>query len=364
MRRAGYTLIELLVIVVIAALLVSIAIPAFSALLASSRESLAQNSLQQAIFSARDAASSNIGGGDTAAVFFFDPARGITVGIYEQVGKAFSDASANGDDVLRDVFVPIPSMEPVQLPPDYSVRGFVLGTQLRDDDWYEELTEYSPVGGSLQPGGTGSSQRGPGAWVFPETDFYDKTSQTDGADRQTFMVRFTAGTGTLSRDSTSALVLSPRPSNLNRNTPTGIVPIGQAEDLKAWAVRALISSSLDVDQRRALLGNRSSDTVLARPVTDIALYRERRLAQMLQLRGLNRATNSIYLNSNNPEVDTSLFRDSTLASNRVDLETRITQWIEGRLALDNPRQAGTALEADSAVYTIGTYFGDLVEVVR
>lgn len=361
MRRAGYTLIELLVVVVIASLLVSIAIPAFSALLASSRESLAQNSLQQAIFSARDAAASAIGGGDTAAVFFYVPGQGITVGIYQKVGTLSDDSLNPGDDPRRDVFVPIPSMEAVQLPPDYSVRGFVLGTQLRDRDWYEALTEYSPAPGTLQPGGSSPSDRGPGAWVFPETDFYDKEVQDDGADRQTFMVRFTAGTGTLSRDNTSALIVDPRPSNLDRTTT---MPINQAQDLRAWAVRALISSSLTAPEKQELLGNESGDTVLARPVTDIALYRERRLAQMLQLRNLNRDTNSIYAKDDKPEVDTSLFRDSTLAGQRVELETRITQWMEGRLALDAQRDVGSALEADSAVYTVGTYFGELVEVVR
>ena len=113
-----------------------------------------------------------------------------------------------------------------------------------------------------------------------------------------------------------------------------------------------------------LIGNESSDTVLARPVTDISLYRERRLGQMLQVRSLNRDTNSIYLKGDNPEVDTSLFRDSQLAGDRLALETRITQWMEGRLALESDRDAGSALEADSAVYTVGSYFGELVEVVR
>lgn len=363
MIRRGYTLVELLVVIVIGAILVGIAIPAFSALLSSSRESLAQNSLQQSIYAARDAAASRIGGGDAAAVFFYDPSRGTTVGIYEQVGT-LNDASANGLNVVRDVFVPISTMEPVQLPPDYSVRGFVLGTQLRDEDWYEDLTDYSPASGGIQPGGPNGSQRGPGAWVFPETDFYDKEQQDDGRDRQTFMIRFTAGTGALSRSNNSALILDPRPSNLNRSTPAAIQPIDQAEDLKAWTVRALISAGLTSMDLQNLLGNRSSDTVLARPVSDISMYRERRLAQMLQLRGLNRSTNTIYLKSDNPEVDTSLFRDSTLASQRVDLETRITQWIEGRLALDNQRDEGSALEADSSVYTVSSYFGELVEVKR
>lgn len=358
MMRRAYTLVELLVVIVIGALLVSIAIPAFSALLASSRESLAQNSLQQAILSARDAAASNIGGGDTAAVFFYEPGRGITIGIYEQVGT-LNDTSENGSfTVIRDVFVPISSMEAAQLPPDFSVRGFVLGTQLRDEDWYEELTNYSPVNGSA------SSDRGPGAWVFPETAFYDKTDQLDGADRQTFMVRFSAGSGTLSRSSNSALVLDPRPSNAGRTTPAALTPLSQAEDLRVWTVRALISTGVTATELEQLLGNESSDTVLARPVSDIALYRERRLAQMLQLRSLNRDTDTIYSKSENPEVDSSLFRDSMLGSQRLELETRITQWIEGRLALENNRDAGTALEADSAVYTIGSYFGDLVEVNR
>ncbi|MFI4893949.1 MAG: Tfp pilus assembly protein FimT/FimU [Phycisphaerales bacterium JB058] len=363
MRRAGYTLIELLVVIVIGALLVGIAVPAFQAILTSSRESLAQNALQQAILSARDAAAANVGGGDTAAVFFFDADRGITVGIYEKIGELSDDSDNDAGSALRDVFVPITSMEPVQLPPDYAVRGFVLGTQLRDEDWYEDLVDYSP-GSGLQTGGNTGSDRGPGAWVFPETDFYNKLEQDDGADRQTFMVRFTAGTGTLSRDATSALILDPRPSNLDRPTLPAIQPLDQAEDLRTWAKRVLISTGLSDVELQQLIGNESGDTVLARPITDLALYRERRLGQMLQVRNLNRDTSSIYLKDEDPEVDSSLFRDSQLADDRVELETRITQWLEGRLALESDRDAGSALEAESSVYTVGSYFGELVEVVR
>lgn len=363
MSRRAYTLVELLVVIVIGAILVGIAVPSFQALLASSRESLAQNGLQQAIYSARDMATRNLGGGDAAAVFFYDRNRGLTVGVYEQVGSIDDDSSnSDSDTAQRDVFVPIAGMEAVGLPPGYAVRGFVLGTQLRDEDWYEELTEYNPPSGTLQPGG--GSDRGPGAWVFPETDFYDQTAQDDGADRQTFMIRFEAGTGALSRVNTSALVLDPRLSGENRALVGSIEPINQAEDLKSWAVRAVNTQSVSGDERIELIGNESSDTVLARAVTDIALYRERRMAQMLGLRGLNRQTDTIYEPGDEPEIDSALFRDATLASDRVALETRITQWIEGRLAIEDNDAAGTAAEADSAIYTISAYFGDLVEVNR
>lgn len=363
MSRRAYTLVELLVVIVIGAILVGIAVPSFQALLASSRESLAQNGLQQAIYSARDMATRNLGGGDAAAVFFYDRNRGLTVGVYEQIGSIDDDSSnSDSDTAQRDVFVPIAGMEAVGLPPGYAVRGFVLGTQLRDEDWYEELTEYNPPSGTLQPGG--GSDRGPGAWVFPETDFYDQTAQDDGADRQTFMIRFEAGTGALSRVNTSALVLDPRLSGENRALVGSIEPINQAEDLKSWAVRAVNTQSVSGDERIELIGNESSDTVLARAVTDIALYRERRMAQMLGLRGLNRQTDTIYEPEDMPEIDSALFRDATLASDRVALETRITQWIEGRLAIEDNDAAGTAAEADSAIYTISAYFGDLVEVNR
>ena len=361
MIRRAYTIVELLVVIVIGALLLGIAVPAFQSILSSSKQSMAQNSLQQAIYAARDVAVGNLGGGDSAAVFFYDTNRGLSVGVYEKVGS-FDDDSDNGGVVQRDVFVPVSTVDAVQLPPGYMVRGFTLGTVLRDEDWYKELKDYAPTSGGIQPGG--GSDRGPGAWVFPETDFYDPTRQDDGQDRQTFMVRFTAGSGEISRDTTSAVILDPRPSSLNRS-PTGeLEPVNQAEDLRSWAVRAV--TTLDpavVAARPTLLGNRSSDTVLARPVTDIALYRELRMGQMLGLRGLNRKTGTIYKRKDKPEIDPAIFRNAADAQDRVRLETKITRWLEGRLALDD-NLVSTASEADSLVYTINSYFGDLVEITR
>jgi prepilin-type N-terminal cleavage/methylation domain-containing protein len=363
MMRRAFTLVEMLVVIVISAILLGIAVPAFQALLSSSRQSMAQNSLQQAIFSARDMAARNIGGGDAAAVFFYDRDRGLSVGVYEQVAS-FSDWSVQADhqkSVDRDLFVPVSSMEAVRLPDGYMVRGFALGTRLRDGDWYDGLVDFSPQSGNLQGSG---SDRGPGAWVFPETDFYDQTEQDDGDDRQTFMIRFTAGSGALSRDPTAAVVIDARPSSENRMPIGDIEPINTAEDLRSWAVRAATSESIAIADRWLLLGNESSDTVLAQPVTDLAMYRERRLAQMLRLRGLNKKTKTIYERDDEPSIDSALFRDTALASDRVELETQITKWIEGRLAIDSDAPAGSADEADSAVYTISAYYGDLIEVKR
>lgn len=360
MTRRAFTLVEMLVVIVITAILLGIAVPAFQALLSSSRQSMAQNTLQQAIYAARDRAVENVGGGDAAAVFFYDKDRGLSVGVYEQV-SSFTDGTGSNAPT-RDLFVAVSSMEPVRLPEGYMVRGFVPGTQLRDPDWYEDLVDYSPASGGLQGS---SSDRGPGAWVFPETDFYDQADRDDGEDRQSFMIRFTAGTGALSRASEAALVIDVRPSNTDRTDSLPIELVNETDDLRSWAVRASLSLDPAVQAaRQELIGNESSDTVLARSVTDIAMYQERRLAQMLRLRGLNKQTASIYARDDEPEIDSSLFRDTALASDRLALETRITQWIEGRLAIDSDAPAGSAEEAESSVYTVSAYYGDLIEVKR
>ncbi|MEO1717571.1 MAG: prepilin-type N-terminal cleavage/methylation domain-containing protein [Planctomycetota bacterium] len=364
-RRAfqpGYTLLELLVVIVIASLLVGIAIPAFRAILSSSRRSLAESKLQQALYSARDAATASVGGGDAAAVFFFEPGKGIRVltcieigSIEDEVsgGLAGSGGGGSGPANRRDVFVPLPGFEPVQLPSGIGVRGFALGSLfVGRSNWYESLD--SRAGNRVPPE--------PGYWVFPETAFYPENELDGGDVRQTFMVRFSAGEGTLSREPTRALIVSPSTGSDTAVTDlsginTDIENINEIDDLELWARRALSNVDVTDEDRRVLFGNESVHTVLAGPVTELSLYEERDLSRAVGGRGLNQDTDTLYLaGEGEPVVDRRIYdRGERL------LVRNASRWIEGRELIGSgvPQTDSTA-----QVFAVNAFFGDLVEITR
>src|SRR6056297_2853959 len=70
----AFTIVELLVVIVIAVLLLTIAVPAFQATIYSSNRSLAVNALEASSIMARDAALNT--GKDGAIVFVYDPEVG------------------------------------------------------------------------------------------------------------------------------------------------------------------------------------------------------------------------------------------------------------------------------------------------
>ncbi len=356
--RSGYTLLELLVVIVIASLLVGIAIPAFRAILSSSRRSLAESKLQQALYSARDAATASVGGGDAAAVFYFEPGKGIRVltcieigSIEDEVtgGLSGSDGAGGGGANRRDVFVPLPGFEPVQLPNGIGVRGFALGTLFAGrTNWYESLESRS--GNRVPPE--------PGYWVFPETAFYAETELDAGGVRQTFMVRFTAGEGTLSREPTLALVVSP---STGSDPEVAVEGIAETDDLELWTKRFL--SRIDDDpaaldeRRREVLGNASVHTVLAGPVTELSLYEERDLSRALGGRGLNQDTGTLYLpGEREPEIDTRIYDGGPRL-----LARNASRWIEGRPLV---RTQAQQTDSTAQVFAINAFFGDLVEITR
>jgi prepilin-type N-terminal cleavage/methylation domain-containing protein len=356
--KSGYTLLELLVVIVIASLLVGIAIPAFRGILASSRRSLAESKLQQAIYAARDAATASIGGGDAAAVFFFEPGQGVRVLTCIEVGSLVDEPSGfsvggtgSGNGPQRfDVFVPVSGYEPVQLPSSIGVRGFALGTTI-DNGWYTNAADA----GLLEPG----------LWLFPETAFYPaQRLNVRSLRRQSFLVRFTAGEGTLSRDPTRALVLSPSVgSGRNVSDAEGLL---EADDLELWARRFLTrvdqTNAGGLEQRRReVLGIDSVHTVLAGPVAELALYEERELARAVGARGLNQETDSLYApRSNRPVLDDALFQGN---ANQPAVEVLASKWLEGRIdpAEDGVPNVG---DAQARIFAINAFFGDLVEITR
>jgi type II secretory pathway pseudopilin PulG len=385
-RRSAFTITELLVVIGIIVLMVSIAIPAFSSMLHSSERSLAENQLKAAIAAARDAAIRS-DAGDAAAVFFYTPGGRVTIVPCVAVAEIedFPRHNINGPSafpfVKREIFVPVAGATPIQMPRGWSVRGFAppgsTYTQAASstdgvdqfEPWYESYFDGTPQPNVPE-----------GCWVFPETGFYDVTpasinhnTSPTGTRRQTFMVRFKARSGDLDLSNTkTALVFDPVPSTAFRT----VAPFGncRADQLRivtsvapnpaAFVRRVVAHPAFTAQHVRSLLGDRSPDTVLARPVTELALYEEARLANGIKARGLNRATGTLYGDPTKPDmvpttprIDTSLLPADI--TSQADLATAIKRWIEGRPGTNPPV---VREPFDARVYTLTRYMGQLEEV--
>ncbi|GJM18485.1 MAG: hypothetical protein DHS20C14_06980 [Phycisphaeraceae bacterium] len=363
--RGAFTIVELMAVVGIIVLIVAIAVPAFSAMTYSTTRSLAENSLRRSITVARDVALRSERGGDGAIVFLFEPGGRMTIVAAEQVGS-FDDYYTGGGEfgdggldelggvglpaVRRDVFAPSALAEAIQLPAYWNVRGFVPGGLMIDAmsngaeiaEWYN-----SPLYGGQNPGANEKIQ---GNWVLPESGLFDPNRSVpetgEGATgRQSFMVRFDSLSGAVSTSTRSSVLIDPRPSEADRDaynpsTPGAWRRADKASDLSTWAYRAATDPNTDANgtsydrndaiKRTNLIGRKSNDTVLVRPVTRLALYDERRLAAGIRAGGLNRDTRSLYrpYDRNNPEIelDETLFR---AGFDRDIVRQNINSWISG-----------------------------------
>ncbi len=293
--ESGFTVIELLVVITLIVILVLIAVPSFQAMIYSSEEGMAETQVRTAIRAARDAAVRSNGGADGAAVFIHEPGGRCTILPCVKVGEItdwFDFNSTGTETTRRDIFAAAPGFAPVQLPRTWMIRGYVSANSFTNA-WYGAA--YS--GQTTNSGTPILSQRN---WVFPETGFFDADSASDGFHRSTFMIRFQAGTGALVGASTEpALVLAPRNSAAGRtNTPFSEDPQANRDGredpvkfVRTWLAKKVTGSG--VNDRRAILGRRSSDMVLARPVMQIALYNEQKLAAALGVR-VDPGTGCIY----------------------------------------------------------------------
>ncbi len=267
----AFTLTELLVVIIIMVILVSIALPGFRAMIDSSEASRARTSLQSAMRLGRAAAVRSGSGEDVAVVFFYTPDRSSGRGGRFAMVPCVKVAQLRdgGGDTIRDVFVPMRASEPVQMPKGWMVRAYAPANSFRNQEWYGDSAAY-----------TSSNAADTGNWIFPETGFY-KHEEGAGESRQTFMVRFAGGTGTLVTSGREALVLDPvvaaswRPAS---NAQKWMNP--ETYDDYAEFVRVVMRRSGDVE-RRQLLGDESTDTILARPVMQLALYEEPALASAI-----------------------------------------------------------------------------------
>jgi hypothetical protein len=276
--------------------------------------------------------------------------------------------SASGLPVDREVFALVPGAEPVQIPSGWTVRGYTPANTI-DDQWYGNPS-FANNPYSI------SAARSRGNWLFPETGFYNDQNDNNGGEgpkRQTFMVRFEGGTGTVKGgDSTPVLVLAPSISTTFRTTsPWSLYPdptTGQfpfRPDLEADPVRfvrrvaaapATGQGSLTFAQRQALVGDLSSDIVLTRPVGQIAVCNEKRLAQSIGAQ-LDPVTSSLYKDpsANNWEPRFVDVRGTPWSDTNT---VNVNAWIEGHLTLTS----GQAVDSDCRIFAVQRYLGWLQEI--
>jgi type II secretory pathway pseudopilin PulG len=353
--RVAFTLVELLIVIGIFVILLAIAVPAFSSMMFSSEQSMAENAMKIGVAAGRDAALRAGAGRDGAAVFIFENKR-IQVVPCVQAGTV-EDVDNNNNPVTRQIFAPVNGFEPVKLPRSWTVRGYAAANSI-DDEWYED--SYT------------TASRANGNWVFPETDFFDQDQGYDAnrqGKRQSFMVRFEGGTGMLKPDPTPVLVLFPSESTSFRNAqPYSIWRADLESDLVRFVARVQVAppsgtNSLDATMRQQLLGNQASDVILVRGVSQLAFCNERSLASALagivpQVR-INDTSGCLYQVPASgyatkpqfvPGIDGS---DTTIAA--------MNAWIENRLPQGNV-QGNPLVPSEARIFTVQRYSGVLQEV--
>ncbi len=353
-RSAAFSLTELIIVTVLISTIIAIILPSFSSIIAQSEETLASESLQSALRGGRAAALSAPADRDVAVVFFYEPGGRTTMGTYVSTGTILDESPVrNARPVRREVFVPVANGGPVRLPKDWMVRAFTpLNTM--DDQWY----------------GTSRYDAEDNNWVFPETGLYDPEDNDAGRTRQTFMVRFQAGTGKMhTTPMTAALIFDPAPLDADERADFG----GALSRGQDWQYPGEVYDDDEKFVRRAmqdedvleLIGDQSIDTILARPVASLALYNESEFARDLGVR-VDRATGVVYQNPLEAPADDE---GVPFVSNMVTTE-RMNQWVLGDTNLDGRvEDIGAESGADQGndvpkarLYSIDTYSARLIEL--
>jgi prepilin-type N-terminal cleavage/methylation domain-containing protein len=352
-RRTGFTLAELLVVISLIVLLIAVAVPSFSSLLYSQDRTLAENQLRVGLAAARDAAVRSRTGVDSVAAFYYVPETGririvpcLSAGVMKDVVN-----QRTNQEVEREVFVPVPTESPLELPRGWTVRGYAppgsVDQQGTSSGWYDGGT-YNSTGGH---------------WIFPENAFCDLSNAGDGKDRQSFVVRFEGGTGSIAIDRTEEVLvvdLSPNYGFRETGIPWAGYRLDRAEDLGAEVRRLLIERPDFSDSRgqrnlRQLLGDEAIDTVLARPLGQFALADERRVATGIGARGVNKSTLCLYGAADgsmpvDPTFDTSMYATAPTPGQIVK---SIDEYIEGRRI---------NVVSEARIFTLDRYSGQLREL--
>ncbi|MBY0309350.1 MAG: prepilin-type N-terminal cleavage/methylation domain-containing protein [Phycisphaerales bacterium] len=350
--RGAFSLTEMLVVLVIIVILLGIAIPAFRSMSQSQEKTASEARLAFALQAARDAAVNLGEGNDVAAVFTYDLGGPMRIVPCQLAGRVMDAIRGSAVPASYEVFVPVSSIEPTSLPMGWTVRAWTPGATI-NGGWYDDGA--TPRYAANQP-----------AWVFPETGFFNHASTGDGANRQTFMVRFEGGTGKLVGVSARpVLVLLPRPSSQGRTAPNWL-RADLSPDLRQM-VRSYLSdprsATLTPAMRDEVLSDKSSDCVMAKPVRVLALADESALAGALGVR-VDDASRCLYA-INPSDVSAGLTLSPRLVNGPTGNNPLDTVSVGRAIEFyDNPTNTGNlrTQTGEVRVYTVDRYAGSLKEL--
>jgi hypothetical protein len=190
-------------------------------------------------------------------------------------------------------------------------------------------------------------------------------------------VRYEAKTGNLVTNSNATvLVVDVVPTDEFRGTAPFDTPttrLDELDDNLAPSVRRLLTSralhpqndqlNSTTDLHR-LLGDRSNDTILARPVQTVALALESAVATGISARGLNRGTNSLLVQPQDVGTTASPI-DVGLVPNVADasvVQDRINAWIAPDLSAQANAPVGVNEPYDARIFTFSRYLGNVQEI--
>lgn len=375
-RRGGYTIVELLAVAGILIILLAFAAGALGSLLRSSERSLAENQLRVGLSAARDLALRSESG-DAVALFIVENGRckivpAVSVGVLKNDEVLGKDSEVLRDPVTnaparanREVFVQVPLAELVTLPLRWTVRGFAdpgaLHRAAAPSGWYEWIDDASST---LTEGGN---------WVFPETNVLDVDLAEEGWRRQTFVVRYEAQTGNLVTNNNATILVvdvvasdefrgaAPYQDNRLDELDGDLVPV----------VRRLLASSrlhplnTQANQTTALhrlLGDRSNDTILCKPVQTIALALESSVATGISARSVNRTSNTLLVAPRDITTLSPLDLALVPGADAVQVQERINAWIAPKLDAATPTDVNVKEPFDARIFTFSRYLGAIQEV--
>lgn len=361
-RSTAFTLTELLVVVLIIAALLVVAVPAFTSIVYSSEASMADNLIQVGLRAGRDTALRSASRDDGAVVFAYEPAPGggrIVMIPCVRVAE-YSDLPAIGTTtpILREVFVAADLAEPIQMPKSWSIRGYARVNTIENQGWWYDGSRY---GQNLRRGD----------WVFPETGFFTEGVLAEGRFRQTFMVRFEAGSGRMINPAgVPALVFLPP---VTPPPAMATLPQTTQQELKAlrmsnprkYVLRVLADTQITDANKRLLLGSDSPDMVLARATTSLSLYDERKMARDLRTQ-VDPDTGCLYkrhITNQQPTFVPVATQGGNLTDDDAQSGQIMDQWIEGDTNLSGAVQSRrNGDEPEARIFTIDRYTGTLKRV--